>query len=97
MSNYYYDSWNFNSELELRSCAESFYYNIDAMYVYPKIRLSDTVMRNGYCGDTFDLSHYTVFKAILSDNRKETLLKSGQISLFKYFNTSVNFYRKIKS
>ena len=85
MCTFYYDSWNFNTELELRSCPENFYYDIDAMYVYPKIRLSDTIVRNGYCGDNFDLSHYTVFKAILSDNRKETLLKCGQISLFQYF------------
>lgn len=101
MSNYYYDSWNFNSELELRSCAESFYYDIDAMYIYPKIQLSDTIIRNGYCGDTFDLSHYTVFKAILSDNRKETLLKCGQISLFKYFahknNISDDIWKAIKT
>lgn len=81
----YYDKWVWSSKLELKSCSDQYYYDIDAMYVYPIIRLSDTIIRNGYCGDTYDLSHYTVFKAILSDNRKESLLKCGQIDLFKYF------------
>lgn len=85
MCSFYYDSWNFNSDIELRCCSDNFVYDIDAISTYPKIKVTETIRRNGFQGKTYDLSYYTVFKAILSDNRKETLLKCGQISLFKYF------------
>lgn len=85
MCSFYYDSWNYCSDMELRSCPDSFVYDINAISVYPKIKVTDTIRRNGYRGETFGLSHYTFFKALLSDNRKETLLKCGQTSLFTYF------------
>ncbi len=85
MSSFYYDSWNYCSEMELRSCSDSFVYDINAVSTYPRIKVTENIKRNGYTGKTYDLSHYTFFKAILSDNRKETLLKCGQISLFKHF------------
>ena len=85
MCSFYYDSWNFCSDMELRSCSDNFVYDINAVSTYPRIKVTETIKRNGYQGKTYDLSHYTVFKAILSDNRKETLLKCGQISLFKHF------------
>ena len=85
MCSYYFDSWSYGSELELRSNSENYIYDIDAVAVFPKVRISETVRRNGYQGETYGLSHYDVFKAILSDNRKETLLKCGQTSLFHHF------------
>lgn len=81
----YFDNWNYGSELELRSNSENYIYDIDAVAVFPKVRISETVRRNGYQGETYGLSHYDVFKAILSDNKKETLLKCGQTSLFHHF------------
>lgn len=85
MCSFYYDSWNFCSNLELRSCSDNFVYDINAISTYPRAKVTETIRRNGFNGKTYDLSHYTVFKAILTDNRKETLLKCGQISLFKHF------------
>ena len=85
MCSYYFDSWSYGSELELRSNSENYIYDIDAVAVFPKVRISETVRRNGYQGETYGLSHYDVFKAILSDNKKETLLKCGQTSLFHHF------------
>lgn len=85
MCSYYFDNWSYGSELELRSNSENYIYDIDAVAVFPKVRISETVRRNGYQGETYGLSHYDVFKAILSDNRKETLLKCGQTSLFHHF------------
>lgn len=85
MCSYYFDSWSYGSELELRSNSENYIYDIDAVAVFPKVRISETVRRNGYQGETYGLSHYDVVKAILSDNKKETLLKCGQTSLFHHF------------
>lgn len=82
---FYYDSWNYGSDMELRSCPNLFVYNINTMYIYPKMKVTDTLKRNGFQGETYDLSHHTVFKALLSDNKMESLLKCGQISLFRYF------------
>lgn len=81
----YYDKWVFSSEMELRSRSDHIAYDIDTTFVYPKIKVSDTIRRNGFQGETYDLPYFSIFKAILSDNRKETLLKCGQISLFKHF------------
>lgn len=82
---YYYDSWNFNSELELRSYANFFVYNINTSFIYPHVRTTRIVRRNGFKGDLYGLSYIEFFKAILSDRKKETLLKCGQINLFCYF------------
>ena len=41
--------------------------------------------RNGFTGDLYGLTPLTMFKAILRDNRYETLLKSGRIDHFRHF------------
>lgn len=81
----YIDKWSFSSKLELKSCSDNFVYDIDAKFVYPKMKFIDIIKRNGFNGETYDMTYYTIFKAILSDNKMETLFKCGQISLFKYF------------
>lgn len=41
--------------------------------------------RNGFTGDLYGLAPLALFKAILRDNRYETLLKSGRIDHFRHF------------
>ena len=36
MCSFYYDSWNFCSNLELRSCSDNFVYDINAISTYPR-------------------------------------------------------------
>ena len=58
---YYYDSWNFNSELELRSYADFFVYNINTQFIYPLVRTTGIVRRNGFKGDLYGLSYVEFF------------------------------------
>lgn len=60
MCSCYFDNWSYGSELELRSNSENYIYDIDAVAVFPKVRISETVRRNGYQGETYGLSHYDV-------------------------------------
>lgn len=77
--------------MELRSCSDNFVYDINAVSTYPRIKVTETIKRNGYQGKTYDLSHYTVFKAILSDNRKETLSNVDRFPFSNILPTRIAF------
>ena len=47
MCSFYYDSWNFCSDMELRSCSDNFVYDINAVSTYPRIKVTETIKRNG--------------------------------------------------
>ncbi len=83
MGTMYYDSWIFHTPLELRA-ENDVYDRIFTGEVYPRQKLIPEVKRAGYKKNIkakpFDLSH-----TLLSDNRMETLLKTGQTELFKLF------------
>lgn len=46
MCSFYYDSWNFCSDMELRSCSDNFVYDINAVSTYPRIKVTETIKRN---------------------------------------------------
>lgn len=81
----YYDQWVLQSELEVRpgsfkSCPR---YNLEPYKIYPERRILPEIKRNGFKGNFHDLSPHHFFSLILQDSKAETLLKAGQISLFK--------------
>lgn len=83
MSIFYYDVWNWSSDLEIRQERDAHF--ISPIATYPHKRFIPEVKRNGFRGDFHHISPRTFFRNILSDSRMETLLKSKQIELFRYF------------
>ena len=95
MSFMYYDLWNEYSSMELRSNSNHFAYDITPQCTYPYIRIIKKIRRNGFKGKFYDISPNALFKAILSDNKMETLLKAGQIEMFRHLirtSTVINEY-----
>ena len=85
MSSYYYDLWNFNSDMEIRQNKGQMAYDIQPVCTYPVIRTIPELRRNGFNGNFHRMRPYALFVAILSDVRKETLLKCGQINMLHHF------------
>ena len=77
------DTWIFSSELELRP--NKSFYNAIPTRIYPQQKVIPEIKRSGYSKQIDGLTPFDVFHLLLSENRTETLLKSGQIELFKYF------------
>lgn len=82
----YYDKWDFNTDIELRSGNYRTYNNpylIDTDFLYPQIDVTNTIKRNGYNGNFYKIIPCNFFATLLKSNICETLLKTGQIELFK--------------
>ncbi len=81
MGTMYYDSWIFSTPLELRSEVDA-YNRLFPYYYYPKQQLIAELKRTGIKKRHFNQRPFDVYRALLKDNRMETLLKSGQTHLF---------------
>jgi hypothetical protein len=80
---YYDDAWILYSALEIRPDKDHHY--ISPTAIYPRQKFIPELKRAGYKGDNFNLTHFNLFKTLLSDSRAETLLKAGQTQLLRYF------------
>lgn len=78
--NWYAENWFGSMEIRDRN-GEG--YDVNPFKIYPGKRVIPEVRRNGFTGSFYDLSPQKFFKSILSNNQAETLLKAGEISLFK--------------
>ncbi len=77
------DYWQWSSELEIRP--EKELYDIMPSCTYPRMNLLPEVKRNGFCGDFHSLTPFEMFHTLLTENRAETLLKTGQTALLRHF------------
>jgi hypothetical protein len=81
----YIDNWILSSDLEPRRTS----YNgqlrndIHPHAVYPKMKILPVVRRNGFKRSFHGMNPRKFFIEILSNPKAETMLKAGQISLFK--------------
>lgn len=82
MSIMYYDLWNFGSKLEIRPYHRA--HDIEPIHFYPRQRVIPEVRRNGFNGEYHDIHPLALFRSILTDNKAETLLKTGQTNLLRY-------------
>lgn len=95
----YVDSFDFCSKLELRRDNDAFQFIAD-QWVYPRIKVTDTIKRNGFDGHTYDINPLTLFKELLTNPKAETLMKSGDVEMLRYlchspFNADeIDFYWK---
>ena len=81
---YYRDSFSYASDLELRNDSADYQYVADC-YVYPKYTLIPKLRRNGLKGSFADIAPQKLMKALLSDSRVETIIKSGRKRNLKHF------------
>lgn len=79
----FYDYWQWSSELEIRP--EKELYDIMPSCTYPRMNLLPEVKRNGFRGEFYNLTPFEMFHTLLTENKAETLLKTGQTALLRHF------------
>lgn len=80
---YYIDSFAFGSPLEIRRDNEAFQ-RISDEWVYPRIKVTDTIKRNGFKGSCLHIHPVTLFQELLTNPKAETLMKANEIELLRY-------------
>ena len=80
---HYIDSFAFGSPLEIRRDNEAFQ-RISDEWVYPRIKVTDTIKRNGFKGSCHYIHPVTMFQELLTNSKAETLMKANEIELLRY-------------
>lgn len=80
---YYVDSFAFGSPLEIRGDNDAFRH-IAGQWVYPRIKATDTIKRNGFNGCCHSMHPVTLFQQLLTNPKAETLMKANEIELLRY-------------
>lgn len=80
---HYIDSFAFGSPLEIRRDNEAFQ-RISDEWVYPRIKVTDTIKRNGFMGSCHHIHPVTMFQELLTNSKAETLMKANEIELLRY-------------
>lgn len=80
---HYIDSFAFGSPLEIRKDNDAFQHIAD-QWIYPRIKVTDTIKRNGFKNSTFQIHPVKLFKALLTNSKAETLMKAGEVELVRY-------------
>ncbi|HPV55489.1 MAG TPA: PcfJ domain-containing protein [Tenuifilaceae bacterium] len=88
----YYDCWDFSSNLEIRmdSYRDRLRNDIAPEKFYPIRSILPEIRRNGYNGKHHGFTEQKLFSMLLKDRKAETLIKTGQIPMLKYYNNSRN-------
>lgn len=92
----YYDSWIFHSDMELRGeNADNRYYmnvydRIPIGEIYPRIKLIPELKGTGLTKCFYGQRPFELFRALFTNNKFETLLKTHQIPLLKCFANDSN-------
>ncbi|MEG2340024.1 MAG: PcfJ domain-containing protein [Odoribacter sp.] len=79
----YYDLWQECSPMEIRRNHRV--YDIAPICTYPRKRITDKLKRNGFKDDFHGIAPFELFRSLLTDNKAETLIKTGQHSLLSHF------------
>lgn len=80
---HYIDTFAFGSPLEIRNDNEAFQ-RISDEWVYPNIKVTDTIKRNGFKSSCYNIHPVTLFQELLTNPKAETLMKSNEIELLRY-------------
>lgn len=79
---YYIDKWSYGSRLEISNRNQYGAYDPNPT-LYPYMSVIPEIKRNGFNGNFYGIDPNSFFCAILSNNKIESLLKMGQIELFR--------------
>lgn len=91
---YQYDRWNIYSDMSIkhRGHYSSYYgderYHINPHYVYKVRKSIPTLTKKGYKGIFLDMNPLVIALNILTNNNYEYLVKTNQLSVFKYLSYS---------
>lgn len=80
---HYIDCFAFGSPLEIRRDNDAFQ-RISDEWVYPRIKVTDTIKRNGFKGSCHHINPVTMFQELLTNPKAETLMKANEIELLRY-------------
>lgn len=80
---HYIDSFAFGSPLEIRRDNDAFQ-RISDEWVYPHIKVTDTIKRNGFKGSCHHIHPVTLFQELLTNPKAETLMKASEVELLRY-------------
>ena len=86
---YYVDTFAFGAPLEIRNDGDAYMYVAD-QWVYPRIKVTDTIKRNGFKGSCHHIHPVTLFQQLLTNPKAETLMKSNDIELLRYLCNNTN-------
>lgn len=81
---HYIDSFAYYSSMAIRRDNEAYRF-VARCPVCPKVKLSDTLKRNGFEGKYYGIAPSSLIPALLTDSRAETLLKAGRTEHLRYF------------
>ena len=79
----YVDTFAFSAPLEIRNDGEAYMYVSD-QWVYPHIKVTDTIKRNGFKNSVHHIHPVTMFQELLTNPKAETLMKANDIELLRY-------------
>ena len=79
----YVDTFAFGAPLEIRNDGEAYMYVSD-QWVYPHIKVTDTIKRNGFKNSVHHIHPVTMFQELLTNPKAETLMKANEIGLLRY-------------
>ena len=81
---HYIDSFAYYSPMAIRRDNEAYRF-VARCPLCPKVKLSDTLKRNGFEGKCYGIAPTSLIPALLTDSRAETLLKAGRTEHLRYF------------
>ena len=81
---HYIDSFAYYSPMAIRRDNEAYRF-VARCPLCPKVKLSDTLKRNGFEGECHGIAPTSLIPALLTDSRAETLLKAGRTEHLRYF------------
>ena len=81
---HYIDSFAYYSPMAIRRDNEAYRF-VARCPLCPKVKLSDTLTRNGFEGKCYGIAPTSLIPALLTDSRAETLLKAGCNEHLRYF------------
>lgn len=82
MGGLYFDTFAFGSPFEIRKDNEAFR-RISDEWVYPNVKITETLKRNGFEGYCHCINPVTLFSQLLTNPKAETLMKAGEIDLLR--------------
>jgi hypothetical protein len=74
---HYIDSFSFYSPMAIRNDSEAYRY-VAYSQIYPKLKVTDTLYRNGFNGEFHGIAPTQLIPALLTDSRAETMMKAGR-------------------
>ena len=81
---HYIDSFSFYSPMAIRNDSEAYRY-VAYSQIYPKLKVTNTLYRNGFNGEFHGIAPTRLIPALLTDSRAETMMKAGRYKDLRHF------------